>query len=77
MYLILGNRRITVGVTKVDYEYQDLLTSEVPLRITENFISAGHGWDRTIKEYIPREAVYTEQEAKQRAEQELRSFLKK
>ena len=32
---------------------------------------------RTIKEYIPREAIYTEQEAKQRAEQELQLFFEK
>ena len=53
MYLILGNRRITVGVTKVDYEYQDLLTSEVPLRITENFYLPVTVGIRTIKEYVP------------------------
>ena len=77
LYLILGNRRITVGVTKVDYEYQDLLTSEVPLRITENFYLPVTVGIRTIKEYIPREAIYTEQEAKQRAEQELQLFFEK
>ena len=49
LYLILGNRRITVGVTKVDYEYQDLLTSEVPLRITENFYLPVTVGIRTIK----------------------------
>ena len=77
LYLILGNRRITVGVTKVDYEYQDLLTSEVPLRITENFYLPVTVGIRTIKEYIPREAIYTEQEAKQRAEHELQLFFEK
>mgnify|MGYP000621088203 CR=1 FL=1 len=59
------------------YEYQDLLTSEVSAEDHGKLLSAGHGWDPYYKEYIPREAIYTEQEAKQRAEQELQLFFEK
>lgn len=77
LYLILGNRRITIGITKVNYEYQDLLTSEVPLKITENFYLPVTVGIRTIKEYVPQEAVYTKEEARQKAEQELQLFFEK
>ena len=77
-YLILGNRRLELGLPfRQKYEYVDDLTSELQWRITENFYLPVTLGRRIKKEYVPTEAVYTQQEAFAKAQEELRLFFEK
>ena len=76
-YVILGNKRITFGHTGDIYEEQDVLTKEMPLKLTENFYLPVSFGKSMIKEYISEEVIYTEREAQEKAQQELSLFFEK
>ena len=76
-YVILGNKRITFGHTGDIYEEQDVLTKEMPLKLTENFYLPVSFGKSMIKEYISEEVIYTEREAQEKAQQELSLIFEK
>lgn len=76
-YLVLGSRRLDIGLPGKRFEKSDSISSEFPLRFTENFyLPIVFGKD-TEQEYIQQEAVYTREEASARAKEELRLFFEK
>ena len=75
--MILGNKRITFGHTGDIYEEQDVLTKEMPMKLTENFYLPVSFGKSMIKEYISEEVIYTQREAQEKAQQELSLFFEK
>ena len=73
----MESKRITFGHTGDIYEEQDVLTKEMPLKLTENLYLPVSFGKSMIKEYISEEAVYTEREAQEKAQQELSLFFEK
>ncbi len=59
------------------YEKSDLIASELPLKITENFYLPVTLGKYTEQEYIPTDAVYTREEAVALAKEEWKVFLEK
>lgn len=77
-YLILGNHRLDFSLPRrTSYEQSDLITSELPLKITENFYLPVVFGKQTEQEYVPTDSVYTEEEAFARAKEELSLFFEK
>lgn len=77
-YLVLGSRRLAFSLPhRRKYENSDSITSELPLKLTENFYLPIIFGKNTQQEYVPADAVYTEEEAKARAEEELQLFFDK
>lgn len=77
-YLLLGKRRLELGLPSGEkYEYADDLTSELQLKITENFYLPVTLGRRIVREYVPTEAIYTQQEAFSKAQEELQLFFEK
>lgn len=77
-YLTAGRKRFDFRLWQKDaYEQSDLLASELPLRITENFYLPVILGKNTEQEYVPSDAVYTKEEAKARANEEWALFFEK
>jgi len=76
-YLVLGNRRLDLRLLGKGFEKSDSITSEFPLRLTENFYLPITLGKNTEQEYIQQDAVYTEEEAKTKAKEELSLFFEK
>lgn len=78
LYLILGNRRFDFWLPgKSSYGQSDFMTSEFPLKITENFYLPVILGKQTEREYIPTDTRYTKEEAADRAKEELSLFFEK
>lgn len=78
IYLMLGNKRIDFGLPRRgSYEQSDYITSELPLKITENFYLPIVFGKQTEQEYVPTDAVYTTEEAETHAKEELSLFFEK
>lgn len=78
LYLLLGNRRFDFGLPKrAGYEQSDFITSELPVKITENFYLPVVLGRQTEQEYVPTDSVYTKEEATARAKEELSLFFEK
>ena len=76
-YLVLGNKRINAGGFGGAFEQSESLTDEFPLKITENFYLPIVFGKNTEKEYFLEPAAYSEEEAKEKAEEELNLFFRK
>ncbi len=77
-YVILGKKRLDLRFWHMDtYEKSDLIASELPLKITENFYLPVTLGKYTEQEYIPTDAVYTREEAVALAKEEWKVFLEK
>lgn len=78
LYLILGSRRFDFALPRrSSYEQSDFITSELPLKITENFYLPVVFGKQTEQEYVPTDSVYTREEAAARAKEELSLFFEK
>lgn len=78
LYLIFGNRRFDFGLPRrSSYEQSDFITSELPLKITENFYLPVVLGKQTEQEYVALDSVYTGEEAMARAREELSLFFEK
>lgn len=78
LYLVLGNKRFDFGLPIRDrYEQSDLIASELPLKITENFYLPIVMGKQTEQEYVPTDSVYTKEEAVSRAGEELSLLFEK
>jgi similar to stage IV sporulation protein len=79
-YLVLGTKRLdwTLPGTKFSTSSEmDRLTSETQAKLTENFYLPLVFGKNTEQEYIPEKAIYTEEEAKSKANEELSLFFEK
>lgn len=77
-YVIFGKKRLDLRFWHRDaYEQSDLIASELPLKITENFYLPVTLGRNTEQEYVPADAVYTKEEAVALAKDEWRIFLEK
>lgn len=77
LYLVLGERRFGLRLPGKEFDQSDTLTSEFPLRLTENFYLPVIFGRNKEQEYIQQEAVYTPEEASARAKEELNLFFEK
>ena len=77
-YLTVGRKRFDFRLWHKDaYEQSDVIASELPLRITENFYLPVILGKNTEQEYVPTDTVYTKEEAKARAKEEWALFFEK
>lgn len=77
-YLTIGRKRLDFALPyREAFEHSDAITSELPLKITENFYLPIVLGKITEQEYTPSDAVYTKKEAFDHAEEELLLFLEK
>lgn len=77
LYLILGNHRFDLKLPDKGFEQSDSMTSELPLKITENFyLPVVFGKD-TVQEYVQQDAVYSSDEAVAKAKENLSLFFEK
>ena len=77
-YLTIGRKRLDISLPhRGSYEQSDAITSEWPLKITENFYLPVVFGKITEQEYTPSDAVYTKKEATAHAKEELSLFLEK
>lgn len=77
-YLTLGRKRFDLRFFHMDqYEQSDVIASELPLKITENFYLPVTLGKNVEQEYLPTEAVYTREEAVARAKEEWALFFEK
>ncbi len=76
-YVLLGNRRFTFALPGAAFGQSDVITTEAPLKLTENFYLPLTFGKNTVQEYGIVDAVYTEEEAAARAEEELALFFEK
>lgn len=77
-YLTVGRKRLDISLPhRGSYEQSDAITSEWPLKITENFYLPVVFGKITEQEYTPSDAVYTKKEAIAHAKEELSLFLEK
>ncbi len=76
-YVMLGNRRFTFALPGASFTQSDVITSEFPLKLTENFYLPITLGKNTVQEYKIQDTVYTEEEAVARAEEELALFFEK
>lgn len=76
-YLLLGNRRWELKLPGTELEQNEIMTSEFPLKLTENFYLPIVFGKNTKKEYVLTDAVYSEEEANTKAKEELRIFFEK
>ncbi|MBS6395585.1 MAG: sporulation protein YqfD [Clostridiales bacterium] len=78
LFLTLGKKKFEFALPRRSgYEVSDFITSEFPLKITENFYLPVVFGKQTEREYTPADAVYTKEEAKARAEEEWKLFFEK
>ena len=78
LYLILGKKRFDISFPwQEDYEQSDLIASELPLKITENFYLPVVLGKATRQEYVPMDSVYTKEEAAGLAKEALSLFFEK
>ena len=74
----MGRKRFDFRLWHKDaYEQSDVIASELPLRITENFYLPVILGKNTEQEYVPTDTVYTKEEAKARAKEEWALFFEK
>ncbi|MDO4261600.1 MAG: sporulation protein YqfD [Eubacteriales bacterium] len=76
-YVMLGSRRFAFSLPGETFGTCDLLTSELPLRLTENFYLPAAVGKNTVREYEMIPAVYTEEEAREKAKAGLSLFFEK
>ncbi|MCC8162174.1 MAG: sporulation protein YqfD [Lachnospiraceae bacterium] len=76
-YVTLGRHRFTFALPGASFEQSDVITADVPLKLTENFYLPITIGKNTAQEYEVQDAVYTEEEAAARAEEELALFFEK
>ncbi|MCD8241974.1 MAG: sporulation protein YqfD, partial [Lachnospiraceae bacterium] len=76
-YMNFGNHRFTFALPGASFSQFDVITAEVPLKLTENFYLPLTFGKNTVQEYENTDAVYTEEEATVRAEEELALFFEK
>lgn len=77
-YVMFGRKRLALELPhRKKYEYYDDTTSEIPLKITENFYLPVVFGRCVRQEYVPTDAVYTKEEAVSRAKEELSLFFEK
>lgn len=76
-YLILGNWRLNFGKQKCSFAQEEVLTSEIQLKATENFYLPVTIGKNVIREYQKEERVYTKAEAEAKAQEELSLFFEK
>lgn len=77
LYLTLGNRRFAMRLPGKAFEQSDSITSELPLKITENFYLPVIFGKNTEQEYVLQETVYSSEEAKAKAKENLSLFFEK
>ncbi len=77
LFLILGSRRMDFSLPGRKFFQADSITSELPLRITENFYLPVVFGKNLEQEYTVEEAVYTKEEAMAKAEGELELSFEK
>lgn len=77
-YLMFGPKRLWFRLWHPDaYEQSDSISSELPLKITENFYLPVVFGKSTEQEYVEEEAVYTKEEAVARAKEDWGLFFEK
>lgn len=77
-YLMTGQKRFQIRLWHpAVYEKSDLIASELPLKITENFYLPVVFGKSTEQEYVEEDAVYTKEEAVARAKEEWALFFEK
>jgi len=77
LFLMLGNRRLDFGLPGQKFEQADNITSEIPLKITENFYLPLVFGKNMAQEYLPAQAIYSKEEATMRAKEELSLYFEK
>lgn len=77
VYLLLGNRRWEWKLFGRELEQSEIMSSEIPLKLTENFYLPIVFGKNTKKEYYLMDAIYSEDEANARAKEELKIFFEK
>ena len=76
-YLILGSWRLNFGKQKSVFDQEEVLASEMQLKLTENFYLPVTIGKNVIREYQKEETMYTKAEAEAKAQEELSLFFEK
>lgn len=76
-YLLFGKHRFDIRLPGKGFEKSDSISSEIPLKLTENFYLPVTFGKNTQQEYTQEEAVYTKEEAQEKAKEELSLFFEK
>ncbi len=77
VYVTIGRKKLAFGLPHQPFGQSDIISSEIPLKITENFYLPIVFGKNTRQEYKIADRIYSEKEAQEKAQQELLYFFEK